>query len=132
MGVTFQQIQKYESGANRVSASRLYMIAKCLQVNISYFFDTLECEKKVLDFYKSENISLPGIAEKLAKFDYSLGGEDEQKSYNIDSSLQDLSKAGDPLYNNESLKLLSAYWRIKDEAQRQKILDLVLSISGIE
>ncbi len=42
VGVKFQQIQKYEIGANRVSASRLYEIAKALNVNVSFFFDILE------------------------------------------------------------------------------------------
>ena len=39
--VTFQQIQKYETGFNRVSASRLYHIAEALDVPISFFFDGL-------------------------------------------------------------------------------------------
>jgi transcriptional regulator with XRE-family HTH domain len=38
IGVTFQQIQKYESGLNRISASKLYQIAQSLDVSISYFF----------------------------------------------------------------------------------------------
>ena len=37
--LTFQQIQKYERGANRISASKLYQIAKTLNVPITYFFD---------------------------------------------------------------------------------------------
>ena len=41
LGLTFQQVQKYERGANRVSASKLYEIAKTLQVPVSYFFDGL-------------------------------------------------------------------------------------------
>lgn len=44
LGLTFQQIQKYEKGANRVSASRLYEIAKALDVDIKYFFDGFEEE----------------------------------------------------------------------------------------
>jgi transcriptional regulator with XRE-family HTH domain len=39
IGVTFQQVQKYESGANRVSSSRLSMIAKTLNTPVSTFFD---------------------------------------------------------------------------------------------
>lgn len=39
MGMTFQQVQKYERGKNRVSASRLYQLSHILDVNISYFFD---------------------------------------------------------------------------------------------
>lgn len=42
VGIKFQQIQKYETGANRVSASRLWGIAEVLGVPVSYFFDGLE------------------------------------------------------------------------------------------
>ncbi len=41
LGLTFQQVQKYERGANRVSASKLYEIARTLQVPVSFFFDGL-------------------------------------------------------------------------------------------
>lgn len=41
LGLTFQQVQKYERGANRISASKLYQIAKTLQVPVSFFFDGL-------------------------------------------------------------------------------------------
>ncbi|HEY1751918.1 MAG TPA: helix-turn-helix transcriptional regulator [Caulobacteraceae bacterium] len=40
-GVRFQQIQKYECGANRVSAARLWLIAGALEVPVGYFFDGL-------------------------------------------------------------------------------------------
>lgn len=42
VGIKFQQIQKYETGANRISASRLWDIAAALQVDVRYFFDGLE------------------------------------------------------------------------------------------
>jgi transcriptional regulator with XRE-family HTH domain len=42
LGLTFQQVQKYERGANRVSASKLYEIATTLHAPISYFFDGLD------------------------------------------------------------------------------------------
>ena len=41
LGLTFQQVQKYERGANRVSASKLYEIARFLSAPISYFFEGL-------------------------------------------------------------------------------------------
>ena len=41
MGLTFQQVQKYEKGANRVSASRLFRLSKVFRVPVSYFFDDL-------------------------------------------------------------------------------------------
>jgi transcriptional regulator with XRE-family HTH domain len=42
VGVTFQQLQKYERGKNRISASRLCNLATCLDVPVSFFFDGLE------------------------------------------------------------------------------------------
>lgn len=41
MNLTFQQIQKYERGANRIGSSRLYQLSRVLNVPISYFFDDL-------------------------------------------------------------------------------------------
>lgn len=42
VGIKFQQIQKYETGANRISASRLWDIADALEVNVSFFFEGLD------------------------------------------------------------------------------------------
>lgn len=42
IGVTYQQIQKYETGANRISASTLYRIATVFEVSPTYFFEGLE------------------------------------------------------------------------------------------
>jgi transcriptional regulator with XRE-family HTH domain len=42
VGLTFQQVQKYESGANRISASRLYRISEALDVPVGFFFDDME------------------------------------------------------------------------------------------
>ncbi len=41
VGLTFQQIQKYEIGANRVAASRIYQLATALNVPVSFFFDAM-------------------------------------------------------------------------------------------
>lgn len=50
LGLTFQQIQKYEKGANRISASKLWEIAHFFKVEIGYFFDGLTA-------------AAPGVAE---------------------------------------------------------------------
>ncbi len=42
LGITFQQIQKYERGANRISASKLYEAARLLRSPVSYFFEGLD------------------------------------------------------------------------------------------
>ena len=41
LGITFQQVQKYEKGANRISASRLYFAAKILAIPVEFFFEEL-------------------------------------------------------------------------------------------
>ena len=45
VGIRFQQIQKYECGANRISAARLFQLAKALETPINYFYDGLTDEK---------------------------------------------------------------------------------------
>ena len=81
LGLTFQQVQKYERGANRVSASKLYEIAKTLQVPVPYFFDGLadpvaderddvgEAANRVItDFLNtSEGLELAAIFPKIGK-----------------------------------------------------------------
>lgn len=44
VGIKFQQIQKYETGMNRISASRLWDIAQALDVSISFFFEGFDAE----------------------------------------------------------------------------------------
>ena len=45
VGLTFQQIQKYERGSNRIGSSRLFEFAKVLDVPVSYFFDEMPVER---------------------------------------------------------------------------------------
>lgn len=59
VGLTFQQVQKYERGANRISASRLYQLTQVLDVPISYFFDDMP----------KEAATAPGFAESAAAFE---------------------------------------------------------------
>ncbi|WP_411816424.1 helix-turn-helix domain-containing protein [Hyphococcus sp. DH-69] len=47
--IRFQQIQKYESGSNRISASRLWSLSKALDVSISYFFEGMNGAEPTLD-----------------------------------------------------------------------------------
>jgi transcriptional regulator with XRE-family HTH domain len=78
LGLTFQQIQKYERGANRVSASKLYEIAKSLQSSVGYFFEGLANttsdgvaeggEPFVHDFLMtSEGLELAGLFPKITR-----------------------------------------------------------------
>jgi len=63
VGIKFQQIQKYETGANRVSASRLWDIADALNVEISFFFEGLGKEDEMP---KIGNLPVDIIGDKEA------------------------------------------------------------------
>lgn len=63
VGIKFQQIQKYETGANRVSASRLWDIASALDVQVSFFFEGIDDKESVGG---SEHLSGDLIGDKEA------------------------------------------------------------------
>ena len=70
VGVTFQQVQKYEMGANRVSASRLVQFAKILNVPAPYFFDNVPADaaahaRRLSDDGKAVPAAMPTSRESL-------------------------------------------------------------------
>ena len=77
--VTFQQVQKYERGSNRISASKLFAIADALEVPISYFFEGLDetsgegtgaegSEQNIQSFLRtSEGLELARLFPRIAK-----------------------------------------------------------------
>jgi transcriptional regulator with XRE-family HTH domain len=80
LGLTFQQVQKYERGSNRVSASKLYQIATALGVQINYFFEGLAdpsamtpttdtgFDREVNDFLMSpEGLEIAGLFGRIEK-----------------------------------------------------------------
>jgi transcriptional regulator with XRE-family HTH domain len=64
IGLTFQQIQKYEKGTNRISASRMQQIAEALNVPVSYFFDGAQGTEKSQEGFSEK--SAPFIADFLS------------------------------------------------------------------
>lgn len=67
LGLTFQQIQKYERGANRIGSSRLYRLSRILDVPVSFFFDDLPSEGTNLAPGLSEGSPEPFESEQLSK-----------------------------------------------------------------
>ena len=65
VGIKFQQIQKYETGANRISASRLWDIADALDVQVSFFFEGLEDENAASEDQGKMPADLLGDKEAL-------------------------------------------------------------------
>lgn len=65
VGISFQQVQKYERGMNRMAASRLYQFANLLYIPVSYFFDEMDGRDKQTElsikedkFYSRETLTL--------------------------------------------------------------------------
>ncbi len=69
LGLTFQQVQKYERGTNRISASRLYQLSQILDVPVSFFFDELVDEANAAS---PDNISLKRETLELVRAYYRI------------------------------------------------------------
>jgi transcriptional regulator with XRE-family HTH domain len=100
IGLTFQQVQKYEKGTNRIGAGRLHEIARILKVPISFFFEGSPRE--------------PGEPR---------GGRGE-----ADAPLP--SYVTDFLATSDGLALTKAFMQIKDANLRRRIVSLVQEITG--
>lgn len=100
-GITFQQIQKYETAGNRISASRLFDLSLALETPVSFFYYGLP------GFVEHDICSLPPSRQRVCDQD-----------------------DNDPLYRNESLYLINLYWRMADDEQRQLITRLLQIITG--
>jgi transcriptional regulator with XRE-family HTH domain len=100
LGLTFQQIQKYEKGVNRIGASRLFDLAHVLGVPVQFFYDDAPAEQ-------SRAVSTPGMSER------------QTDGYIFDF-----------LNTREGLELNRAFARITDPKARRAILDLVRTLAG--
>lgn len=103
LGLTFQQVQKYEKGSNRISASRLYQMAQILSVPVQFFFEDLPEQAK---------------------------GEFGAASGFSESSQEALIM--DFINSSEGLQLNKAFSEIPDPGVRRKVVDLVKAIAGHE
>ncbi len=99
--ITFQQIQKYERGTNRMAASRLFQFSKILNVPISYFFEDMpeDATQETAPYGMSDN--------EQAALDNAPFADKEM------------------LNRRETLELIRAYYRITDARQRRKIYELI-------
>ena len=102
LGLTFQQVQKYERGVNRIGASRLFDLARVLDVPIGFFFD-----------------DMPDAMGGQTALRSRLGGFAEQQE-----GFED-----DTLNKRETLELVRAYYRITEPAVRKRVFDLIKSLA---
>ena len=103
LNVTFQQVKKYERGANRISASRLWDISQIFDVPISYFFD---------DIFDATMRSSPRWISRGDSADV-LNGE----------------QIKDPMAQRGTLELVRTYYTIEKPAVRKRIAEMVKSIA---
>jgi transcriptional regulator with XRE-family HTH domain len=99
--LTFQQVQKYERGTNRIGASRLYQLGKVLDVPVSYFFDDMP----------------PEIAQTGRRRPFGFS-ESEAAVYEADV-----------LAKRETLELVRAYYLIKNEKVRKRVFELAKALA---
>jgi transcriptional regulator with XRE-family HTH domain len=104
VGLTFQQIQKYERGSNRIGSSRLFEFAKVLDVPVSYFFD--EMPANALSGRPMSGRGRKGFGEAGTPF--------EQEK--------------DPLIKRETLELVRAYYKIREARVRKRIFEMVKAL----
>ncbi len=102
LGITFQQIQKYEKGTNRIGASRLQHIARVLTVPVSFFFE-----------------DAPGAV--TPEPDAAGMAERPSASYVVDF-----------LSSSEGVQLNKAFIRIRDPKVRRKVIELVRAMAGTD
>ena len=106
LGLTFQQVQKYERGVNRVGASRLFDLSRVLDVPISFFFDDMP----------------DSLAATLA------AGQPARHRVHRDAG----RFRRRTLSRRETLELVRAYYRITDPAVRKRVFDLIKSMGPSE
>lgn len=107
IGLTFQQVQKYERGTNRVSAGRLYELSKILDVPVSYFFEQMSPQSAA-----NEDAALQGLSDN------------QQDSFDHDQS-----QTGDIMTQKETLDLVRIYYSIDNPEVRKDIVKFIKSMA---
>lgn len=108
IGLTFQQIQKYERGTNRISAGRLYQFSKILEVPISYFYEQFGDSPALMH-------AMVGLSDNA---------QDDFEGLNSGANFKD-----DVMNTKETLDLVRAYYSIQDPKVRKDMLRLIKSVS---
>lgn len=107
LGLTFQQVQKYEKGMNRVGASRLWDISRVLEVPMGFFFEDMDA---TVASQSPRMINRP------------LSGSDFVAEDHKDLDI-------DPMKKEETLELIRAYYKITNRAIAKQMFDLMISLS---
>ena len=101
IGLSFQQVQKYENGKNRMGSSRLFDLSRVLDVPVEFFFEEMPAEVAA---------SSPAQWRRKAK---------APPSYERD-----------PLAKRETLELVRAYYKISDSQVRKRLNELIKAVAA--
>ncbi len=107
LGLTFQQVQKYERGTNRVGASRLYDISQALEVPIGFFYEDMD---KKTAAQSPMTFAAPTTAPLLMS-DNKVALDD------------------DPMHRKEAIELVKAYYKIQNRKAARHLFDMVVQMS---
>ncbi len=108
VALTFQQIQKYERGSNRMGSSRLYEFAKVLDVPVSYFFDEMPAKAQAAK--PAPGRGRKGFGEAGTAF------------------VPEMEK--DPLIKRETLALVRAYYKIREPGVRGGVAKMIKALAA--
>jgi transcriptional regulator with XRE-family HTH domain len=111
LGVTYQQIQKYERGANRIGSSRLHEISRILAVPVTYFFDEPPIAAPVAR-------GQPGLVEGGSAFVFD-GPPAAPKADHVD------------IDTRETVDLVRAFQRIDDPQVRRRLVELTRALAEL-
>ena len=100
VGTSYQQIQKYERGVNRVGASRLFNLGRALDVPVSFFFEDLSPE---------------------------AAGGGKRRARGLSEAPASVLEP-DSLSKRETVELIRAYYRVTDPKLRKRVLDLLKAL----
>lgn len=106
LGLTFQQIQKYEKGLNRVSASRLWDFSVVMDAPISFFYDDMDTT----------------VAKQSPRM---FSNPEAEFSLNEEAEIFN----EDPMQKQETLELVRAYYKIANRQAAKHLYDLIIALS---
>lgn len=106
LGLTFQQIQKYEKGLNRVSASRLWDFSVVMEAPVSFFYEDMD-----------KNIAVQS-PRMFSNPDAPLMLNEDKEVFNAD-----------PMQKQETLELVRAYYKISNRKAARHLYDLIITMA---
>ena len=103
IGLTFQQVQKYERGTNRIGSSRLFDLSRVLDVEVGYFFEDMP-----------RDVANSSPAKRQGGW-----SDGDQVAF---------EHQRDPMVKRETLELVRAYFKIEDESIRKRLFEMTKAL----